>query len=224
MLTCGLSRTKLFVILDHFLPFHPPNNLENKNNKKKKKKKYWRCHQFTQVCQKSWSYDLCFVRYRMWHTTFLLFWAIFCFFTLPVTEKIKTSEKWKKTPGDIILLYMCTINEDHMMYGSSNIGYDGQSFLSFWPFFALLPLWQPRKSKFWKNEKNAQRYYHFTILYHKWPSWYYSSWDMERNRQTFFAILDHFLHFTSPLTTQKIKILRKWKKTPDIWSFYTCVP
>ena len=48
-----------FVILDHFLPFYPPNNPKNQN-----------------------------------------------------------FEKLKKTPGDIIFLHMCTINDNHMMYGS----------------------------------------------------------------------------------------------------------
>ena len=39
------------------------------------------------------------------------------------------------------------------------------------PFFALWPSWQPKKSKFWKNEKNTCRYYHFTVVYHKWRSY-----------------------------------------------------
>ena len=30
----------------------------------------------------------------------------------------KISEKLKKSPGDIIILKMCTINENHIMYGS----------------------------------------------------------------------------------------------------------
>ena len=34
---------------------------------------------------------------------FLSFWTIF---------------QMKKTPGDIIILHMCTINDTHMMYGS----------------------------------------------------------------------------------------------------------
>ena len=49
------------------------------------------------------------------------FWAIFCLFTLPPLTaqkiKIKKNEK-KKTPGDIIILHMCTKNYDQMMYGS----------------------------------------------------------------------------------------------------------
>ena len=47
----------------------------------------------------------------------LSFWAIFCTFTSLLTPKIKIKKNVKK-PGDIILLHMYTINEDHMMYGS----------------------------------------------------------------------------------------------------------
>ena len=39
----------------------------------------------------------------------------------------------------------------------------------------------------------------------------------------FFVILDYFYPF-NPLTTQKIEILKKWKKCLQILSFYTCVP
>ena len=39
----------------------------------------------------------------------------------------------------------------------------------------------------------------------------------------FFVILDHFCPF-NPLTTQKIKILKKWKNCQKISSFYTNVP
>ena len=44
-----------------------------------------------------------------------------------------------KVRGDIILSDMCIINENHMMYGSWDIGHDGQSFfLILGYFFALL--------------------------------------------------------------------------------------
>ena len=48
---------------------------------------------------------------------FLSFLAIFCSFTPILTPKIKIWKKCK-TPGDIDLLQMRTINQDHMMYGS----------------------------------------------------------------------------------------------------------
>ena len=71
--------------------------------------------------------------------------------------KNQNFEKMKKTPGDTIILHLCTTNDDHIMYGS---------------------------------------------------------WDMERERQFFFVILDLFLTIYPPLTltTQKIKILKKMKK------------
>ena len=35
-----------------------------------------------------------------------------------MTQKIKILKKIKEAPGNIILLYMCTINEDHAICGS----------------------------------------------------------------------------------------------------------
>ena len=51
---------------------------------------------------------------------FLSFWVIFCPFT-PLTIKKKKNfffENMKKTAADIIILHMCTINDDHIMYRS----------------------------------------------------------------------------------------------------------
>ena len=44
-------------------------------------------------------------------------------------------EKINKTPGDIILLHMCTINDNHTMYGSRDMECGRQNFLSFWIIF-----------------------------------------------------------------------------------------
>ena len=96
--------------------------------------------------------------YASWDTEhnrhkFLLFWAIFCPFTLLlITQKTKIWKIYKKPPGNIILLHMCTINEVHMMHGSWDIKRD-RVFCHFGPFFALWLSQQPQKSKFWKNEK-----------------------------------------------------------------------
>ena len=42
------------------------------------------------------------------------------FFALlaPNNQKNQNFEKMKKMPGDIIILHMCTVNDNHMMYGS----------------------------------------------------------------------------------------------------------
>ena len=51
----------------------------------------------------------------------------------------------------------------------------------------------------------------------------YGSWDMEIEGQNLLSFWTIFCPFTS-LTTQKIKILKKWKKCLEISSFYTCIP
>ena len=78
----------------------------------KNKKNCWSYHHFTHVYQKSHSYALWFLRYRVRQAKFLSFWAIFCL--LLTTWKIK---KWKKNPGDIIL-HLHTTNDNHVINGS----------------------------------------------------------------------------------------------------------
>ena len=48
-------------------------------------------------------------------------------------------EKMKNVSGGFIILYMCTINENHMMYGSWDMECNRQNFFSFWVIFAFLP-------------------------------------------------------------------------------------
>ena len=46
--------------------------------------------------------------------------------------KNQNFEKMKKTtPGEITILNMCTIHENHMMYGSWDMECNAQNFLSF---------------------------------------------------------------------------------------------
>ena len=131
-----ISRNRAFVILGQFLPFDPPDNPKNQNFEKMKK--VWRYYHFTFVHHK-WYHMM----YASWNMecnrhSFLSFWAIFCPFTLLKTPKIEIWKIYKKTPGHIILLHMCSINED-MIYGSWDIKCNGQSFCNPGPFFALWP-------------------------------------------------------------------------------------
>ena len=126
---------------------------------------------------------------------FLLFWVIFCPFSPLTTWKIKILTL-KKIPGDIILLHICTLNDSHMMYDPWDMEHDRHKFLSFWTVFCpFIPTYQPRKSRFWKNETNTWRYYHFKNVYHEWQS--YNVWFLRYGvqRTEFFVILDHFLSF-----------------------------
>ena len=72
---------------------------------------------------------------------------------------------------DIIHLEMCTTNEDHMMYGSWDTRCNGKSFVILGHFLSFAPPNNPRKQNFEKIKKYALRYYHFTLVYHKWLSY-----------------------------------------------------
>ena len=140
---------------------------------------------------------------------FLSFWNIFNPFTLLWRYNIKISKNWKKkTTGDIIILQMCTIN-DNMMYGSWDMEFNNQTFLSFWTVFCLFTQNGPRKSNFWKNEKK-----HLEILsFYKCEPWMIIIWCMVSEiRSTTDRIFCHFRLFFCPfipLTPPKIKILKK---------------
>ena len=107
-------------------------------------------------------------QFFVWSTTdnFLSFRAIFRPFIPLNTWKIKILKLWKKKkkkkkkkkPGNISILYISSINEVHMMYGSWAIRQD--RFLLLWViFFPFDTPDNPKKSKFWKNKKISRRCY-----------------------------------------------------------------
>ena len=103
----------------NFLPFWailPPNNWENQNFKKIKKTSGDVI--ILHMCTKT-HYHMMYASWDIEYNrhNFLLFWAIFCPFIPLLTPKIKIWNKCKKL-RDITLLHTCSINEDHMMYGS----------------------------------------------------------------------------------------------------------
>ena len=102
-------------------------------------------------------------------------------------------------------------------YDPWNIWCNRQKFLSFWSIFCPFSPLSTRKIKILKLKKNTWRYYHYTHVYHKWQS--YDVWFLRYQAQQteFFVILEHFFCLFTPLTTQKIKILKKWKNP---WGYY----
>ena len=144
------------VILGHFFALLPPKNLKNQNSEKMNKNAGDTI--ILHTCTKNHNHMM----YGSWNTesnrqNFMSFWAIFCPLMILKITILKT---WKKS-GKILSFYtyMCTINEDHMIYGSWNIRHDRHNFLSFWVTFCPSPPppWQPEKSKFWKIEKNKKK-------------------------------------------------------------------
>ena len=95
-------------------------------------------------------------------------------FQPPKPPKNQNFEKYKNIDGDIIILHMCTINHDHVMYGSRDMERDRQNFLSFWTIFCPITPLTTRKIKVLKKwKKQAWRYHHFTQKYQK--SWSYAT-------------------------------------------------
>ena len=135
-------RTKIFVILGHFCPFTFPLMISNLKILKKKRKWLEKLSFYTYMCTINEDYMI----YGSWHIrcdrqNFLIFWAIFCPFSLLTAWKIKILIL-EKIPGDIIILHICTVNDNHMMYGSWDKEHDGHNFLLFWTVFcSFTHLW-----------------------------------------------------------------------------------
>ena len=105
----------------------------------KEQKNTWRYYRFPHVYHKWQSRDIWFLRYGAWQTEFFVILDFFLPFYTPNNPKNQNFEKLKKMPWDIIILNMCTINDNHMMYGSWDIEHDTPNLWYFGPSFALLP-------------------------------------------------------------------------------------
>ena len=209
-----------------FLPFDAPNCPKNQNFEKRKKHleilSSYTCVPQMIIIWCMVPEILCTKDRTFCH--FGLFFAL----VPPNNSEDQNFEKMEKTTGGIIILNMRTINENHMMYDSWDMEHDRQDFFlildHFLPFYTPYPIWQPRKSKFWKNENSTWRYHHFTQVYHKWQS--YDIWLLryDVHQTKFFCHLGTFFSFLPPLTAWKMKNSKKWKKCHDISSFYTIAP
>ena len=161
------------------------------------------------------SYDIWFLKYKVWQTKNFVIFGNFLPFEPLTIQKIKIS-KLKKTPGDIIILNICTINDVWCMVPEIWSVTDKFFCLS-GPFSALLSSYGSRKSKFWKIKKTPGD----IIILHTCTlndsHMMYGSWDMECNGQNFFVILGHFLPFY-PRNNRKIS--KFWKIIKNIWRYY----
>ena len=130
----------------------------------------------------------------------------------------------KKMCVSVILLQMCTINEDHMIYDSWNIRCIKQTFLSFWDIFCPFTPWQPRKSKCWeiKNIPGDIIILHMCTINDNHMCLVPEIWS---TIDKFFVILDHFLP-SYPTNNPKNKYFEKMKKKKnlEILSCYKGVP
>ena len=110
------------VTLGYFLPFYP---LKNPNIKiLKNEKNLLLYHHFTHVYQKSQLYDVWFLRYGKRQTEFFVILGDFLPFyhLIPITPNDPKNQNFEKKITKCLEVlsfytYMCTINENHMIYG-----------------------------------------------------------------------------------------------------------
>ena len=121
----------------------------------KNEKTTWIYYHFANVYHK-WNH----IMYGSWETEHMMD-RICCYFDhywpfyLSNNPKYQSFEEMSKALGDIIVLHMCTINHNHMMYSSWNIECDGQNILSFWIVICPFTHQEPKKLKFEKMKKNT---------------------------------------------------------------------
>ena len=162
---------------------------------------------------------------EIWSMTDNIFCHFGLFFALLPSEnnpKNQNFDKLKKMHGDILILHKCTKNHDYMWYCSLDVHDRCNCYFSFWASFCPFTSLTAQNIKI-KKKKSTWRYHHFTIVYQSHDYMLYCVWDMPRDRCNYFSFWTIFCPFT-PLTAQKIKILKKWKKHLEISSFYICVP
>ena len=160
----GSWDTKLERIFCHFgscfafLTPSPPNKLENQNFKKMKKISGDVI--ILNLCKKKTTKKTDQMMYAysdmecLHRNNFLSFQVSFCFFAPLMTPKIKICKKCQKPPEHIILLHMCTINQDHKCVVPEIWSSTDRIFWSsgaiFCPFTPLTP-WKMKISKMKKN-------------------------------------------------------------------------
>ena len=175
--------------------------------------------------QHKWqSYDVWFLRYGVQQTESFVILDHFLPFYPLTFPKNQNFQKMKKAPGNIVILHKYTKNHGHILYCSWDMThYRCNCYFSFWAIFCPFTPSLPEKWKFqkkWKKGLGISSFYtsvpKIMIICCAVPE----IWCV-----TDVIIIFHFGRFLpSPLTAQKIKISKKWKKRLKISSFYTCVP
>ena len=146
-----------------FLTPSPPNNPEHQNFEKMKKASGDVI--ILNLCNKKHDHIMyAYSDMECNRHNFSSFQAIFCSFATLLTLKVKIWKKCKKSPGDIILLHMCTTNQDHMMYSSWDMKCNKQNF--FVILGNLLPFYPPNSMKN-ENIKNEKKNPGDIIILHK---------------------------------------------------------
>ena len=182
--------------------------------------------------QKSQSYDVRFLRYRVRQTDFFVtFRPFFPFYHPPNDPENDNFEKKRKKCLEILsfYIYMCTINEDHMIYGSWSKVQQPENFVILGCFLPFLPPDNPENQNF-KIEK--KHHWHIIILQictindilvYICTTWYIVPEIWSATDRIFCHSGPFFAHLP-PYGPRKSKFFKNEKKHLQILSFYKCVP
>ena len=131
----------------------------------------------------------------------------------PNNPKNQNFEKLKKPPGDVIILYKCTKNHDHMLYCSLDMVHNEfNCYLSFWVIFCPFTSLTGQNIKIKKKIKKGLA---IPSFYNSVPKIMIICYMVPQIWCVKDAIIFHFRLFfallTSPPTAQKIKKILKKK-------------
>ena len=149
--------------------------------KKWKKKTGWRYLRMCTINEEHVMYSSWDMEYKR-QKVFVILNQFSPFYLLENPEN-QNFEKMKKIPGDIIILYLGTIYDNHMTLGSWDMECYKQEFLVILGHFVLpfyfLTTHKIKILKKWKKKrKQIWRYYHFTLVYYNDDHMMYGSWDI----------------------------------------------
>ena len=158
---------------------------------------------YIHVYHKWRSYDIWFLKYKVQQTEIFDILGHFLPFQ-PLDQLENQNVNIAKNTWGYYHLHICTINYNHMMYGSWDKEHDRHNFLSFWTVFCpFTPLWTQKIKilKKWKKYLKILSFYK-----HKWQS--YDVWFLRYGVQQteFFCHFGPFFALLTPLTICKIKI------------------
>ena len=132
----------------------------------------------------------------MQQTKFFVILDCFLPFYPPNNPKNQNFEKMKKPPGDIIILHMCTINDNHMMYGSWDMEcVIDRIFVILDHFLPFYPTNNPKNQNFEKMKKMPGDIIILHMCTKNYDQMIYSSLDIVHDGCNYFSFWAIFCPF-----------------------------
>ena len=133
---------ELDIIFCHFGPsfallLSPPPNNQEKQNFEKNEKSIWRCHHFKLVQQKTWSYDVCLLRYGVRQRECIVILGHFLLFFPTYWPRISTIGKnvkntWRYYPFTYVYHKSRSYDPWFLRYKVQRTGF--RAIFAPWPF------------------------------------------------------------------------------------------